>query len=175
MENAHGVPWTLASLHYGPDGNQANERSVGGSVGSAAQTEFPMGGCNTFSLTVDLREGNWEEQTLSWGLNGKVWFVVKGGDVGDHGLWTDCSAKAYYAVLNVAVGSNFPQVGGRPDGNTVSGLGSGMQVEYVAVYTSVGGGGKRIVDGGREGEQKPIGDRQGGSRVVKQIRVCSKK
>jgi hypothetical protein len=167
MENAHGVPWTLASLHYGPDGNQANERSVGGNVGSVAKTDFPAGGgFNTFSLTVDLREGNWEAQTLSWGLNGKVWFVVKGSDVGDQGLWEDCSAKAYYAVLNVAVGSNFPQVGGRPDGNTVSGLGSGMQVEYVAVYTSVGGGGRKVVDGGREGEQKPIGNSKGGNLEI---------
>lgn len=131
-------------------------------MGSMAQKGFQAGEFNTFALTVDRSKSNWEDQTLSWSLNGSVWFVVNGSDVGDQELWEDCSGKAYYAVLNVAVGSNFPQVGGRPDGNTVSGLGSGMQVEYVAVYTSaVGGGGRKVVGGGREGEQKPVGDREG--------------
>ena len=155
MENAHGVPWTLASLHYGPDGNQANERSVGGSVGSNAQRNFTSGQFNTFALTVDRSNANWEVQTLSWSLNGAVWFVVKGSDVGDAGLWANCAQKAYYAILNVAIGSNFPDVGGRPDGNTVTGLGSGMQVEYVAFYTSHPGA-KNVVEGGNQGSQEPI-------------------
>jgi beta-glucanase (GH16 family) len=155
MENAHGVPWTLASLHYGPDGNQANERSQGGNTGSTAKTEFPPGQFNTFSLMVDRSNPNWEEQSLSWSLNKNVWFVVKGSEVGDAGFWENCTAKAFYAVLNVAVGGNFPGVGGAPDGNTVSGLGSGLQVEYVAVYTSV-------VGSGWEGDQKLVGSREAG-------------
>lgn len=108
---------------------------------------------------VDRSIQDWKEQSLSWSLNGRVWFVVKGSEVGDEGLWENCAAKAYYAVLNVAVGSNFPGVGGAPDGNTVSGLGSGLQVEYVAVYTSV-------VGIGREGDQKLVGGREGGSEGV---------
>ena len=157
MENAHGVPWTLASLHYGPDGVQANEKNAGGNPGSAAQTSFPAGAFNTFSLTVDRTAATWEEETLTWSLNGAAWFSVNGSTVGDEGLWANCAQKAYYAILNVAVGSNFPDVGGRPDANTVSGLGSGMQVQYVAFYTSTGGSRKEVVGGGKGGDsQKPI-------------------
>lgn len=156
-ENAHGVNWTLASLHYGPDNKQAHERSLGGRVGSTAQQNFPAGQFNTFALTVDLTDWTWQNQTLTWSLNGTPWYTVKGSDVNDEGLWANCAQKAFYAILNVAVGSNFPDVGGQPDGATVSGLGSGMQVQYVAFYTSTVGHHKEPVGGGKEGAQKPVG------------------
>jgi beta-glucanase (GH16 family) len=158
MENAHGVSWTLASLHYGPDGNQANEKTVGGGVGSNAQHSFPAGQFNTFTLTVDRTATTWQDETLTWSLNGTSWFTVKGSAVNDETLWANCAQKAYYAILNVAVGSNFPDVGGQPDGLTVSGLGGGMQVQYVAFYQSTAIGGKKEVEGVGEGgaSQKPM-------------------
>jgi hypothetical protein len=82
-------------------------------VGSNAQQPFPAGQFNTFTLTVDRMATTWLDETLTWSLNiGTAWFTVKGSDVNDETLWANCAQKAYYAILNVTVGSNFPDVGG---------------------------------------------------------------
>ena len=142
MENAHGQASTLASLHYGPGPGQMNVRSVGGGGNPTAWKPIVVEQFNTFSLTVDRTPPNWQDESLTWSLNGTTpWFTARGSDVGDETLWGNCAHKAFYAVLNVAVGSNFPG-GGQPDGQTTTGVGSGMEVSYVAFYKSDGGGGR---------------------------------
>jgi hypothetical protein len=140
MENAHGQASTLASLNYGPGPGSINERSVGGGSNPSAWNPIVVEQFNTYSLTVDRTPLRWQDETLTWSLNGGApWFTAKGSDVGDETLWENCAHKAFYALLNVAVGSNFPG-GGQPDGQTVTGLGSGVEVSYVAFYQSDGGG-----------------------------------
>lgn len=80
MENAGGAGFTLASLHYGPDGNPANERSVGGQLGSAAEKSMVVEDFNTYSLMVDRTPSNWEDEKLTWSLNGQPWFTAKGSE-----------------------------------------------------------------------------------------------
>lgn len=65
---------------------------------------------------------------MEWVIDGERWFGVTGADVGDQQLWENVAHKPFFPVLNVAVGSNFPSVGGQPDGDTAEGLGSGLQV-----------------------------------------------
>lgn len=48
-------------------------------------------------------------------------------------IWGRVAHKSFFPILNVAVGSNFPG-GGYPYEHTTTGLGSGMQVKYVAFY-----------------------------------------
>ena len=78
MENASGASFTIATLHYGPDGNFANQKIVGGQPGTAAQANIDVQDFNTYSLTVDLTSSNWEDQTLTWSLNGQPWFSASG-------------------------------------------------------------------------------------------------
>lgn len=66
-----------------------------------------------------------------------MFFSVKGSDVGDAEIWGRVAHKSFFPILNVAVGSNFPG-GGQPDEHTTTGLGSGMQVKYVAFYQRSG-------------------------------------
>ena len=53
-------------------------------------------------------------------------------------LWQNSAYQPYFPILNVAIGTNFPQAenGGQPNASTATGLGSGMQVQYVAFYQS---------------------------------------
>ncbi|KAL9079246.1 MAG: hypothetical protein Q9157_001864 [Trypethelium eluteriae] len=138
MENSSGAGFTLASLHYGPDGDPVHEKSQGGQLNSAAEKSMPVEEFNTYSLMVDRTPSRWQDETLTWSLNGKPWFSVKGSDVNDHTFWTNCAHKAFFPIVNVAIGTNFPgsSNNGQPNTQTVTGLGSGMQVLYVAFYKS---------------------------------------
>lgn len=59
--------------------------------------------------------------------------------VNDYNLWQNSAYRPYFPILNVAIGTNFPQAenGGQPNASTATGLGSGMQVHYVAFYQSL--------------------------------------
>lgn len=129
LENAHGVAYTLASLHYGAHGG--GELSQGGKSQSFTVEEF-----NTFALKVNRSSSNWKEESLQWYVNGKNFCTITGAQVNDPVLWGNVAHKSFFPILNVAIGSNFPGVGGPPDDKTVSGLGSGLQVKYVAFYKS---------------------------------------
>ncbi|KUJ13945.1 uncharacterized protein LY89DRAFT_672211 [Mollisia scopiformis] len=61
--------------------------------------------------------------------DGKNLFTVTAAQVNDPVLSGNVAHKAFFPILNVAVGSNFPNDDGQPDGNTVNGPGSGMQVK----------------------------------------------
>ena len=135
VENAHGVDWTLASLHYGP-ANRGPEISRGGNPNTSAKKMFDNAKFHTFALKVNRSNSDWRKEDLEWFVDGERWFTVSGADVGDATLWANVAHQPFFPILNVAVGSNFPAVGGHPDTNTVSGLGSGMEVKYVAFYQS---------------------------------------
>jgi hypothetical protein len=68
-------------------------------------------------------------------LDGNKFEEVKGSDVGREDWWKVLAHQAYFPVLNVAVGSNFPGTGGLTD-KTSTGLDTGLVVDYVAFYVS---------------------------------------
>lgn len=128
FENAHGSGWALPTLHYGSGGT--NHQSRGGS-----RTGFVVEEFNTWALKVNRTAAAWQDETLEWYLNGTKFFTVRGSDIGDGEIWGRVAHKSFFPILNVAVGSNFPE-GGQPDEHTTTGLGSGLQVKYVAFYRS---------------------------------------
>lgn len=75
MENSSGGAFTLASLHFG---NSGREVSVGGSMGQPEQATVNVGNFNTYSLMVDRTPKNWQDQTLTWSLNGVPWYTAYG-------------------------------------------------------------------------------------------------
>ncbi|KAF3069805.1 Beta-glucanase [Daldinia childiae] len=128
FENAHGNDWSLATLHYGRGGTDHLSKGSG-------QEHFQVESFHTWAIKVNRGPSNWQDETLEWYLDGNKFFQIKGSDVGDGELWGRVAHKSFFPILNVAVGSNFPG-GGQPDGNTTTGLGSGLQVKYVAAYRS---------------------------------------
>lgn len=58
--------------------------------------------------------------------------------VNNYNLWQNSAYQAFFPILNVAIGTNFPRAenGGQPNSSTATGLGSGMQIHYVAFYQS---------------------------------------
>ncbi|KAI1383947.1 glycoside hydrolase family 16 protein [Hypoxylon trugodes] len=127
MENAHGASFSLGTLHYGRGGT--DHLSKGG------RTEFEVETFHTWAIKVNRGPSNWQDETLEWWLDGKKFFQIKGSDIGDGELWGRVAHKSFFPILNVAVGSNFPG-GGQPNDQTTTGLGSGLQVKYVAFYRS---------------------------------------
>ncbi|KAI5855114.1 glycoside hydrolase family 16 protein [Durotheca rogersii] len=130
MENAHGADFSLATLHYGRGGSDHLSRG-----GPGARVTFQVESFHTWAIKVNRTPSNWQDETLEWWLDGNKFFQIKGSDIGDGELWGRVAHKSFFPILNVAVGSNFPG-GGQPDNKTVTGLGSGLQVKYIAFYQS---------------------------------------
>lgn len=76
MENSSGDAYTLASLHYGDASNKAI--SVGGGGGGPQQKSINVATFNTYAITVDRTPTDWQQQTLTWTLNGVPWFTAHG-------------------------------------------------------------------------------------------------
>lgn len=93
---------------------------------------FDYGAFHTWAHAIDLSSGDWNQQSITWYMDGQAYHVVKGSDVGDEGAWSTVAHKSMYMTLNVAVGGAWP---GGPAGNTASGKDAGMEVLYVAVYS----------------------------------------
>ncbi|KAF2175282.1 glycoside hydrolase family 16 protein [Zopfia rhizophila CBS 207.26] len=131
MENAHGVDYTLASLHYGLHGGEQISQG-----GPSAKKTFTVEAFHTFAIKINRGASDWLDEKIQWYVDGENFYTVTGAQVNDPVLWGNIAHKAFFPILNVAVGSNFPAVGGQPDSKTVGGLGGGMQVKYVAFYKS---------------------------------------
>ena len=128
METTHGNDFTVATVHYSPkDG--AHEYKVTG------RANFSVRDFHTFAIRVDRTKARWQDEVLEWFVDGKVYCSIRGGEVGNPTVWDSVAHKAFFPVLNVAVGSIMD--GSQPDGRTASGATSGMEVEYVAFYKSI--------------------------------------
>lgn len=97
-------------------------------------TTYEGGKYHTWGFKVDRRGGNWKTDTLTWYLDGKQFYQVKGSDIGTLQQWKDLAWQPYFMILQVAVGGGF--AGGNPTDSTVSGYDSSMRVKYTAVYES---------------------------------------
>ncbi|KAK4206519.1 endo-1,3(4)-beta-glucanase [Rhypophila decipiens] len=132
METSDGHDWTKASVHLGEmvDGKwNGKKKSKGSAKNSFKNKEF-----HTWALKVDRRNSDWKKQTLQWFMDDKQFFEIKGSDFNSK-EWEILAHQKYYPVLNVAVGSNFPE-NRRPSDKTGTGIDVGMLVQYVAFYVS---------------------------------------
>jgi len=131
MENRNGDSGILGTLHWGDHGSTNEVSKSSQWQNGVDRTKF-----HKYSVEVDRTPQNWQDETLTWYLDGRSYFTVKGSDVGNSGDWDTIAHSPYYMVLNVAVGGNFMPPGGPyPNEKTLPGADSGMEVNYVAVYT----------------------------------------
>ncbi|GAA3388902.1 glycoside hydrolase family 16 protein [Cryptosporangium minutisporangium] len=134
MEAINGRSTHFATLHCGPSiPGTCNETSGLGSGERACP------GClNSFHTYGVEWDRSVTPETLRWYRDGSVYFTLDASQV-DGPSWTAATNHGYFIILNVAMGGGFPAAfGGGPTAATRPGV--PMLVDYVAVYSSGGGG-----------------------------------
>lgn len=129
FEQRNGEPVGFGTAHCGEyPGGPCNEGS-----GRGATTGIPDGDWHTWTMRWDRTSGDWTRESITWYRDGQLFHTLTGGMLGDQAIWATLAHSPMYIILNVAVGGIFP---GNPNGDTVEGYGSMMEVQYVAVYES---------------------------------------
>jgi hypothetical protein len=134
MEDINGLSSEFATLHCGvAPGGPCNEFTGLGSGQRAC------GGCQTGFHTYAMEyDRSVSPEQIRWYLDGNQFFSVNSGQM-DANTWNNATHHGFFMILNVAIGGSFPGAfGGGPTGATQSGV--PMVVDYVAAYTTQGGG-----------------------------------
>jgi len=85
-------------------------------------------------LEVDRTPSNWQQETVTWYLDGQQYWQVSGARIGDQDIWNAIAHSPFFLVANVAIGGGWP---GSYNSDTLGGIVSGMSLQYIAVYNSV--------------------------------------
>lgn len=125
FEAVSGKPTGYGTLHCG--------KTCNGFSGLSQGTPFDYGSFHTWAHVIDISNGDWHQQTITFFLDGKPYHVIKGSDLNNEDDWNAVAHKAMYITLNVAIGGSWP---GPVGANTASGKDANMEVQYVAVYSS---------------------------------------
>ncbi|KAL7794438.1 glycoside hydrolase family 16 protein [Trichoderma ceciliae] len=130
MENVNGQSTGHGTLHCDvfPGGVCNEGNGIGGPVNIANVGDF-----HTWRIEIDRRSNNWQSETLTWSLDGGNYFQITGSRIGNQNVWNNIAHSPLFFILNVAVGGNWP---GNPNGATLEGFGSMMEVGYVAHYST---------------------------------------
>ncbi|KAL2811803.1 concanavalin A-like lectin/glucanase domain-containing protein [Aspergillus granulosus] len=134
VEVINGEPMVYNNLHCGVDreqGGPCNEFTglTNGGVSWKGCEWHTVG----FEVDRDGARGGWEEETLTWFVDGEETHRVTGSEVGDEAVWETIAHRGHFLLLNVAVGGNWP---GYPDESTVDGEAVAMEVDYVRVWNA---------------------------------------
>jgi len=132
METVNGLLTGYGTVHCGSNpkpGGPCNEP-----IGRPGTVTIPDNGWHTWSLTID-REGkaSWQDEVIRWAFDGGVYHTLSGAQLGEQAVWSTLAHSPLFAILNVAVGGNWP---GNPNAATLDAWGSMMEVDYVAVYST---------------------------------------
>ncbi|KAL5598598.1 hypothetical protein BROUX41_003476 [Berkeleyomyces rouxiae] len=139
FEAVNGDTTSLHTVHCGINpGGPCNEPN---GLSKHIDGGAPAGEWITASVTIDRSnaDGNWQNESLKWRMNGAVVNTLLGSDVGDKDAWTTLAHNDHFLLLNVAVGGSLPNAlaaSSTPKSTTEGGLGSGMQVSHVLVKST---------------------------------------
>ncbi|PHH92019.1 hypothetical protein CDD83_9304 [Cordyceps sp. RAO-2017] len=127
MEAINGQLTGYGTIHcnVNPGGICNEGYGLGASVG------IPDQSWHTWRLEIDRRPANWLDQTISWYIDGRLFHQIRGNRINNFDVWASLCHSPLYVILNLAVGGNWP---GAPNGNTLDGYGSMLEVGYVAHY-----------------------------------------
>ncbi|KAK6840934.1 endo-1-3(4)-beta-glucanase [Apiospora arundinis] len=127
METVNGQLIGHGTIHCDvyPGGVCNEPTGIGAAVG------IPNQDWHVWRLEFDLRNGDWNAQTLQWSVDGNVYQTISGARIGNQAVWNALAHSPMYILLNMAVGGNWP---GYPNAGTQDGYGSMMEVAYVAHY-----------------------------------------
>ncbi|KAK4032687.1 concanavalin A-like lectin/glucanase domain-containing protein [Parachaetomium inaequale] len=129
METVNGQLSGYGTIHCGVyPGGVCNEPS-----GRGASMPMPNQDWQRWRIVWDRTSNDWRSETITWFMNDRQFYQVRGDQLNDQNVWASLTAKPLFFILNVAVGGSWP---GNPNGNTLDGYGAMMEVGYVAQYSS---------------------------------------
>lgn len=137
MESLNGLPTAWHTIHCGtPSAGPCSETN--GIGGTATMTR---GEWHTVAVEIDRTNagGDWAGESLKWFVDGTNTLSVTGSRVGDLQAWTALARAPKFLLLNVALGGSFADAIARaktPNGQTVGGDGSAMEIGHVAVFST---------------------------------------
>lgn len=88
-------------LSNAPDGGEPFKRDAWHEVGFMVDRDVKN---STSSNGTSIAA--WENESLSWWLDGKKKFEILGKEVGDLGAWEEVAHLGHFLLVNVAVGGN---------------------------------------------------------------------
>lgn len=144
LETANGLDWLAHTVHCGttPGGVCHENGGIGAVSGGVSRGEW-----HTVAWEVDRRRrdrgrgrGSGLERMV-WSIDGvERWVMTEGEQIKSPDAWLALVENPKMVLLNVAVGGAFPNqaAGGiaTPTNATLDGEGSGMEVDYVAVWVT---------------------------------------
>ncbi|KAF4339893.1 endo-1 3(4)-beta-glucanase [Fusarium beomiforme] len=129
MENVNGQQIGYSAVHCDKaPGGICNEPN-----GISSNTPLPDANFHVWRVQFDRRSSNLRSQSITWYMDGKVFNRVTGAQIGNATVWKALCHSPLYVIFNVAVGGDWP---GLPNSSTKDGIGSHMEVQYVAHYVS---------------------------------------
>ncbi|RFU82056.1 secreted glucosidase [Trichoderma arundinaceum] len=130
METVNGQATGHGTLHCDvyPGGICNEGNGIGGPVNINNINDW-----HAWRVEIDRTSNNWQQETLTWSLDGTNYFQITGSRIGNQNVWNSIAHSPLFFILNVAVGGNWP---GNPNGSTLDGYGSMMEVGYVAHYST---------------------------------------
>jgi hypothetical protein len=137
MEDVNALSEVAGTLHCGTVSggpcNETNGKGSGLTSCSGCQT-----GYHTYSIIVDRT--NTSAEQIRWYKDGANYFTVNESDIGTS-TWQAAVDHGFFIILKVAIGGGFPNgVCGCSTPTSATSSGAGMNVDYVAVYSTSGGG-----------------------------------
>ncbi|KAG8676771.1 hypothetical protein FPOAC2_02882 [Fusarium poae] len=127
FERVNGDMTGFGTVHCGHEGGgPCNEPE-----GLGQRVTIPDNDFHAWSVVIDRRAASWQDEKITWLLDGTPFHSISGKTLNDEGTWATLAHSPMYVLLNVAVGGNWP---GNPNKATEPGYKNMMEVAYVAVY-----------------------------------------
>ena len=77
------------------------------STGIGSSISIPDQSWHTWRLELDRTNSNWEDQTITWYMDGKQFQQIAGSRIGSASVWTNLCHSPLYFILNMAVGGTW--------------------------------------------------------------------
>lgn len=104
FETVNGDGLGHGTVHCGQEqGGVCNE-----TTGRAKTIAIPDNDFHTWSLVIDRTSGNWRQESIQWSMDGQAYHTLTGAEINDEGIWSTIAHSPLYAILNVAVGGDWP-------------------------------------------------------------------
>ncbi len=137
LETANGVNTVYHTVHCDQaPGGVCNEFN-----GIGTNAPFTRGAWHTIAAEIDRSNPDWTQQSLNFYVDRQLtWSISPAGLQNSQPVWQALAASSKMILLNVAVGGGFPNgiSGGQntPTENTIGGAGVGLEIDYVAAWTT---------------------------------------
>ena len=139
METANGQSEIAHTVHCDvAPGGICNEFN---GIGIPTKVPFSRGEWHTVAAEIDRSNEDWQQQSLNFYVDRQqTWSVGPSDFAGSEQVWQALTESGKLILLNVAVGGGYADGinGGQPtpDENTLDGEQVGMEIEYVAAWTT---------------------------------------